>query len=197
MALGGWRRQQLEMATQITVLLTSGRSVTGTFDHGEERLSDALNGSLASVLRIANATLGRFGNPAANEPVAVAIVPKNQAALVIARDTERRTNDKRMYSYVPKTTSELLVLLAGLRIRGRAHTSAPLDDVELRRQLSEARDRFIVLTDAWLAFDVEGTTERPVGVVMLNVRHIQFVATLPSVATETDGPAPAVAVPTA
>jgi hypothetical protein len=166
------------MRTNVTILLTSGRSVTGSFEHGAERLSDALNGSLASVLRITDATLGRFGNPAANEPVAVAIVPKNHAALVIALEEVRRPNDKRMYSYVSKKTSQLLVLLAGLRVRGSAHASAPLDDVELRRQLSESADHFIVLTDAWLSFDVEGQTERSVGVAMLNARHIQFVATL-------------------
>jgi hypothetical protein len=168
-----------DMRTNVTILLTSGRSVTGSFDHGAERLSDALNGSLTTVLRITDATLGRFGNPAANEPVAVAIVPKNHAALVIALEEAGRPNEQRMYSYVAKKTSELLVLLAGLRIRGRAHASATLDDVELRRQLSESVDRFIVLTDAWLAFDVEGQTERSVGVVMLNARHIQFVAARP------------------
>jgi len=186
------------MRTNVTIFLTSGRSVTGSFEHGEQRLSDALNGSLASVLRIADATLGRFGNPAANEPVAVAVVPKNHAALVIANEEVRRTNDKRMYSYVPKQTSELLVLLAGLRIRGSAHAAAHLDDAELHRQLSESANRFIVLTDAWLAFDVEGNTERSVGVAMLNARHIQFAAMAPSAATAEACPrAQAVRVPTA
>jgi hypothetical protein len=186
------------MRTNVTILLTSGRSVTGSFDHGEQRLSDALNGSLASVLRIADARLGRFGNPAANEPVAVAVVPKNHAALVIPNADVRPTTDKRVYSYVAKQTSELLVLLAGLRIRGSAHGAAYLDEVALHRQLSESADRFIVLTDAWLAFDVEGTTERSVGVAMLNSRHIQFVAKAPAAATAAADPrAQAVSVPTA
>ncbi len=187
----------MQLATEITILLTSGRSVAGRFDHGEQRLSDALNGSLASVLRITDATLGRFGNPAANEPVAVALVPKSHVALVIAKEAEPRTNDKRIYSYVPKKASELLVLLAGLRIRGSAHAAAQLDDVELRRQLSESMDHFIVLTDTRLAFDVEGTTERYVGVVMVNARHIQFVAAPPAAGTEVDLPTLAVPVPTA
>lgn len=186
------------MKTMVTILLTSGRSVSGSYDHAEPRLSDALNQSLASVMRITDATLGRFGNPAANEPAAVAIVPKSHAALVIIVPQDViRTNDKRMYSYVPKKTSELLVLLAGLRIRGSAHAAAPLDDVELRRQLSESADKFIVLTDAWLAFDVEGNTERPVGVVMLNTRHIQFVATLPPAAAPADPRARALTAPVA
>ena len=171
------------MKTNVTILLTSGRSVTGGFEHGELRLSDALNGSLASVLRIADATLGRFGNPAANEPVAVALVPKIHAALIIPKEDVGRANDTRKFSYVPKQTSELLVLLAGLRIRGSAHAAAHLDEVALQQQLSESVDRFIVLTDARLAFDVEGNTERSVGVAMLNARHIQFVAKVPSAAT--------------
>jgi hypothetical protein len=186
------------MKTNVTILLTSGRSVTGSFDHVEARLSDALNQSLASVLRIAGATLGRFDNPAANEPVAMAIVPKSQVALVITQQhVVAQPNDKRMYSYVPKKTSELLVLLAGLRIRGSAHAAAQLDDVELRRQLSESADKFIVLTDAWLAFDVEGHSERSVGVVMLTSRHIQFVATMPSVVAPVDPRARTMATPTA
>ena len=167
------------MKTNVTILLASGRSVTGTLDHGELRLSDALNGSLASVMRVTDAALGRFGNPVANEPVAVALVPKSHAALVIPKEAESRPNEKRMYSYVPTKTSELLVLLAGLRIRGSAHGAANLDEVALQRQLAESVDRFIVLTDASLAFDVEGTTERSVGVAMLNARHIQFVAKAP------------------
>jgi hypothetical protein len=180
------RGGDFSMQTNVTVLLSSGRSVSGIFDHGEQRLSDALNTSLASVLRITDATLGRFGNPSANEPVTVAIVPKSHAALVIAHEALNRTNDKRMYSYVPKKTSELLVLLAGLRVRGSAHAVTQLDDIELRRQLADPTDRFIVLTDAWLAFDVEGTTERAVGVAMLNSRHIQFVATRPAVVTDNE-----------
>lgn len=185
------------MRTNVTILLTAGRSVTGSFEHGPERLSDALNGSLASVLRISDATLGRFGNPAANEPAAVAVVPKSHAALVIMQEEIGRTGGKRTYSYAPKKTSELLVLLAGLRIRGVAHATVELDEVELRRQLSGSTDRFIVLTDAWLAFDVEGTTERFVGVAMLNARHIQFVAALPSAATRAGSRAQAVPAPTA
>jgi hypothetical protein len=186
------------MRTNVTILLTSGRSVTGSFEHGEQRLSDALNGSLASVLRIADARLGRFGNPIANEPVAVAVVRKSHAALVIPNEEVRPTTDKRMYSYVAKQTSDLLVLLAGLRIRGSAHAAGHLDEVELHRQLSESADRFIVLTDAWLAFDVEGTTERSVSVAMLNARHIQFVAKAPSAAAAAPGlRAQPVTVPTA
>jgi len=185
------------MKTNVTILLTSGRSVTGGFEHGELRLSDALNGSLASVMRIADATLGRFGNPAANEPVAVALVPKSHAALIIPKEEASRANDTRMFSYVPKQTSELLVLLAGLRIRGSAHAAATLDDIALQRQLSESADRFIVLTDARLAFDVEGNTERSVGVAMLNARHIQFVAKVPSASTAEADPRMQALVPTA
>ena len=176
------------MRSNVTILLASGRSVTGELEHGEQRLSDAINGRLSSVLRVAGATLGRFDNPAANEPVTVAIVPKSHVALVIMNDEIRRPKDKRMYSYVPKQTSELLVLLAGLRGRGSAHASATLDEATLQRELAESADHLIVLTDAWLAFDVEGHTERFVGVALLNARHIQFAAAIPPVALATADP---------
>ena len=81
-----------------------------------------------------------------------------------------------MATYVPKQTTELLVLVAGLRVRGRAHASGALDPTELQRLVAQAGDRFVVLTDARLALDMEGTTERDIGVAMLNARHIQYVA---------------------
>lgn len=164
------------MRSNVTILLSSGRSVTGSLERGQQRLSDALNGTLMSVLPVSEAILGRFGNPAANEPVSVAVVPKHHVVLVIEHDFVRSANEKRMYSYVPKLTSQLIILLAGLRVRGDAYGAAQIDEAQLHRQLAERRDHFMVLTDAWLAFDVEGNTERSVGTTMLNSRHVQFVA---------------------
>jgi hypothetical protein len=63
-----------------------------------------------------------------------------------------------------------------LRVRGRAHSASELDPVELQRLVASGENRFVVLTDASLALDVEGVTEREIGVAMLNARHIQFVA---------------------
>jgi hypothetical protein len=104
------------------------------------------------------------------------VVPKAQIALVYAELEATRPVDRRMAGYVPKQTTEILVLVAGLRIRGRAHASGPFDPIELHRLAAQAGDRFVVLTDADLAVDVEGTTERSIGVAMLNARHIQYVA---------------------
>jgi hypothetical protein len=164
------------MLTRVGVLLTSSRHVSGLYEIGSARLSDALNNTLESVVRLTNATLGRLGNPHANEPAPFAVVPKAQIALVYAEVEATRQVGRRMAGYVPKQTTELLVLVAGLRVRGRAHASGPLDPNELQRLVAQAGDRFVVLTDAHLALDVEGTTERDVGVAMLNARHIQFVA---------------------
>jgi hypothetical protein len=164
------------MLTRVGVLLTSSRHVSGLYEIGSARLSDALNNQLESVVRLTNATLGRLGNPYANEPAALAVVPKAQIALVYAEVEATRQASRRMAAYMPKQTTELLVLAAGLRVRGRAHASGPLDPSELQRLVAQAGDRFVVLTDAHLALDVEGTTERAVGVAMLNARHIQYVA---------------------
>jgi len=164
------------MRTRVALLLTSSRHVSGLHEVGSARLSDALNNPLESVVRLTNATLGRLGNPYANEPAAIAVVPKAQIALVYAEVEATRQVDRRMATYVPKQTTELLVLIAGLRVRGRAHASGPLDPNDLQRLVAQSGDRFVVLTDAYLALDVEGTTERNIGVAMLNARHIQFVA---------------------
>ena len=164
------------MKTRIGVLLTSSRHVSGLYEIGNARLSDALNNTLESVVRLTSATLGRLGNPAANEPAPLAVVPKAQIALVYVELEATRPVDRRMAAYVPKQTTEILVLVAGLRVRGRAHASGPLDPTGLHRLAVQVGDRFLVLTDAGLALDVEGTTERHIGVAMLNARHIQFVA---------------------
>lgn len=168
--------RDLSVKTRVVVVLTSSRSVAGLYEVGDQRLSDALNNTLESVVRLSHATLGRLGNASANEPVAEAVVPKAQVALVYAELEPVRPVERRMSSYVTKQGTDLLVLAAGLRVAGRAHASAELDGVELHRLVAEARDRFVVLTDARLALDIEGTTAREIGVAMINSRHIQFVA---------------------
>jgi hypothetical protein len=176
------------MLTRVGVLLTSSRHVSGLYEIANARLSDTLNNPLESVVKLTNATLGRLGNPYANEPSALAVVPKAQIALVYAEVEATRQVDRRMATYVPKQTTELLVLVAGLRVRGRAHASGSLDPNELQRLVAQSGDRFVVLTDAHLALDVEGTTERDVGVAMLNARHIQFVASGDEKLVKVEGP---------
>lgn len=171
------------MRTRLNVLLASSRSVAGIFDHGEVRLSDSLNNRLQSVIRLTDARLGRLGNENANEPVDVAVLPKSQIALVYAQHELVRPADRRMSSFVPKQTTRLLVLVAGLRVRGYAHATAALDSVELQRLVVDRESRFVVLTDAHLSLDIEGVTEREVGMVIVNAIHIQFVAHDATVAT--------------
>src|SRR6266478_4465282 len=87
-----------EVRTRLNVLLASSRSVAGLFDHGDARLSDALNGPLQSVIRLTGATLGRLGNERPNEPLEVAVVPKSQVALVFAQHELVRPADRRISS---------------------------------------------------------------------------------------------------
>jgi hypothetical protein len=164
------------MRTRITALLTTPRSVIGVVEHSESRLSDALNNPLESVMRLTDAKLCRLGNAEANQPVAVAVIPKTHVALVYPNEESARPTDRRRGPYAATKTAGLLVLLAGLRVRGRAHSASELDPVELQRLVASGENRFVVLTDASLALDVEGVTEREIGVAMLNARHIQFVA---------------------
>jgi hypothetical protein len=163
----------------VTVLLTTPRLVIGEVDHGDVRLSDALNNPLESILRLTEAKLGRLGNLEANQPVSVALIPKDQVALVYPSEEAAPSADRRRVSYVARQTTALLVLLAGLRVRGHAHAAGDLGLVELHRLVVNGETRFVVLTDASLALDVEGMTERAIGVAMLNARHIQFVARVP------------------
>jgi hypothetical protein len=132
---------------------------------------------MESIIRVRSAILGRLGNADANGPFEVAIVPKEQVALLYALDEPARPAERRMSSFVPKLTTALLVLLAGLRVRGQAHASVQFDPARFHLLLTE-RQNFLVLTHARLALDVEGTTERDVGVALINLRHVQFVARL-------------------
>jgi hypothetical protein len=164
------------MQTRVNVLLVSSRCVVGQIEHGAVRLSDALSNPLESVLRVTDAKLGRLGNEEANESVGVAVIPKSHVALVYSRQEPTRPVEKRLSSYKSKQTTRVLVLVAGLRMSGEAHATAELDPVDFHRLVADRENRFVVLTGARLALDVEGQKERPVGVAMLNSRHIQFVA---------------------
>jgi hypothetical protein len=175
------------LRTRLNVLLASSRSVAGLLDHGDARLSDFLNSGLQSVLRLTDARLGRLGNERANEPAEVAVVPKSQVALIYTQHELVRPAERRLSSFVHKQTTGLLVLVAGLRVRGHAHAIGALDPVELHRLIVDRESRFVVLTDARISLDVEGVTEREVGVVMVNAVHIQFVAQDATVAKSATG----------
>lgn len=170
--------------TRVTALLTTPRSVSGFLDHAGERLSDAVNRPLESVLRLSNANLGRLGNLGANEPVSVAVIPKTHVALIYADQEAQATADRRVRSFVVKQTTELLVLIAGLRVCGTAHAASQLDPIQLHRLVLEGgADKFVVLTNARLSLDIEGSTDREIGLALVNARHIQFIAPLASAAT--------------
>jgi hypothetical protein len=176
------------MRTRATVLLTTPRSVTGFIDHGDARLSDAVNSPLLSVLRVQNAILGRIGNADANGPFDLAIVPKEQIALIYATMEVARPIERRLSLFVAKQTTEILMLLAGLRLQGHAHAPTQLDAERLHHLVFDGRG-FMVLTDATLALDVEGTTARAIGVAIVNVAHVQFVALAASAASNAAEPA--------
>ena len=173
------------MRTRATLLLTTPRSVTGVIDHGETRLSDAVNNPLESVLRVSDAILGRLGNVEANYPFGVAVVPKEQIALIYAMEEHARPTERRLSLYVAKQTTDILVLLAGLRVEGRAHSAAQLDAAQFHRLVSEGRG-FMVLTGSHLALDVEGTTARDIGTAIINLKHVQFVARVEGVVPDAD-----------
>jgi hypothetical protein len=178
------------MKTRATLLLTTSRSVTGVIEHGDARLSDAVNNPLESVLHVTDAVLGRLGNTTQNEangPFEVAVVPKEQIALIFAIEEQSRPAERRMSSFVAKQTTDVLVLLAGLRLRGRAHATARMDATQFHRLVFEAK-AFMVLTGASLALDVEGTTAREIGVAILNTKHIQFVARVLATTSEAGDP---------
>ena len=185
------RSKTSAVKTRVTMLLTSSRAVTGLLDHGERRLSDALNDSLVSVFRLSEASLGRLGNIEGNEPVATCVIQKAHTSIILAHGETSRPAEKRLYSYIEKQAADVLVLVAGLRVRGFAHATRGLDPVDLHRLVAEARDHFVALTEASLAVDVEGTTQRDVGTAMLNVRHIQFVALVCQPEQRADGVRPA------
>jgi hypothetical protein len=178
------------MKTRATLLLTTSRSVTGIIEHGDARLSDAVNNPLESVLRVSDAVLGRLGNTVqteANGPFEVAVVPKEQIALIYAMEEPARPAERRMSSFVAKQTTDVLVLLAGLRLRGRVHATAQMDTAKFHLLVFDAK-AFMVLTGASLALDVEGTTARDIGVAILNTKHIQFVARVPAASTDMGAP---------
>ena len=159
----------------ITVLLASPRLVTGTLAAREARLSDALNNRLESVIRLENAHLGRYGNQSANTPVSVAVVPKQQ--IVVAYETgEGEAPIRAFSSFVSKERTDLLLLAAGLRITGTGHGVGRFDAGELQQVVHGDEDHFLPVTNATLALNVEGVKSVPLPFLLLNVRHLQFIA---------------------
>ena len=159
----------------ITVLLASPRMVTGTLAARDARLSDVLNNRLESVVRLQNAHLGRYGNQSPNDPVSVALVPKQQ--IVVAYEAGDGEAPTRVFSsLVPKERTDLLLLAAGLRITGTGHGLGRFDAGELQKVVHGTEDHFLPVTNATLALNVEGVRSIPLPFLLLNVRHLEFIA---------------------
>jgi hypothetical protein len=167
-------RQNLQPMV-VTLLLASSRMVTGTFSSREPRLSDSLNNRLESVVSLEGARLGRYGNPSANEPVKVAVVPKQHIALAY-QPTGGPTTESRRHLRVPKQSAELLILAAGLRINGTGHGLGEFGAADLQQTLHGGEDHFLPVTNATLSLDVEGTQRSSFPFLLLNLRHVQFIA---------------------
>lgn len=161
----------------ITLLLASPRMVTGTITAREGRLSDALNNRLESFVRLENAQLGRYGNPSANQPVPLAVVPKQHIVVAYeARDRAVATASRLLPSYIPKQRADLVLLAAGLRITGTGHGPGNFEAADLQQLVHGAEDHFFPITNATLALDVEGTKSTRLAFLLLNLRHLQFIA---------------------
>jgi hypothetical protein len=160
----------------VTLLLVSSRMVTGTLNVREPRLSDALNNRLESVVSLESATVGRYGNPSANEPVKVAVVPKQHIAVVYERSVGRSTTEGRRSAHVRKESAELLLLATGLRITGTGHGLGQFAAPDLQKVLHEGEDHFLPVTTAVLALDVEGTQRATFPLLLVNLRHVQLIA---------------------
>lgn len=163
----------------VTAILASSRLVTGRLDLGDQRLSDALNNALQSVLHLSDATLGWLGNPAVQGPFGETLIPKHQVALIYEHDERSLSRQKRLYAYVEKQAAELLLIVAGLRVQGRAYSTSEFDTVNLHRLIATADDKFVPMTNATMALDIEGTKSIELGSAMVNLRHIQFAARQP------------------
>jgi hypothetical protein len=165
------------LSAVITLLLASLRMVTGNFTAREPRLSDALNNRLHSSVLLENAQLGRYGDPSAHEPVPLAVVPKQQ--IVIAYEVGAlvpAVPSGLLPSYVLKQRAELLLLAGGLRISGNGHGLGKFGAADLQQVVHNGEDHFLPITDVSLALDVEGSESTSLPFIVLNLRHLQFVA---------------------
>jgi hypothetical protein len=124
-----------------------------------------------------NAKLGRYGDPSAHELVALAVVPKQQ--IVIAYEVTApgpAALSGLLPSYIPKQRAELLLLAGGLRISGNGHGLGKFGAADLQQVVHDGEDHFLPITDVSLALDAEGTKNTSLPFVVLNLRHLQFVA---------------------
>ncbi len=156
------------------VLMTPQCAFSGKLDIGDVRLSEFLNDHRQTVILLQDVAVSLMEKP--SQVIArhsESAIPKSLASLLFEQQAKTLRPDRRFYSYVQKQEHPVYIVVDGIEIQGHVHTVAKLD---LKRLLSVPEQQFLPVTETILSFRFAAHYVLKPNAVMVNVGHIQYVA---------------------
>jgi hypothetical protein len=170
------------------VVLTYNHSISGRVRLNDQRLSDLLNDHRETVVRVHDATVTRLVHPSkVVDHQKVAVVDKEHLLLVFETAEHKVASSTRPFAFTSKRHFAVFMLVHSIEVSGVLHTSGSLDVLELHRLVAVSGERFLPITDATVALPVFDF-KKEAG-VLVNVRHIHYIAKLPTPTSDSPGDA--------
>jgi hypothetical protein len=159
------------------VILTPFHSITGILTARDQRLSDILNDTRESIIRIRGAKVSRHSDPGRIVAEhAAAIIAKEDIAIAFEPVPREGPSAKRLYTYMRKQQSQIFMLLDGFEVSGLMHTLGSTDPTEIHGLLTVQKERFLPVTQARVSFTNDDRYLIKRDAIIVNVQRIQYIA---------------------
>jgi hypothetical protein len=159
------------------VIFTPSHSITGILGARDQRLSDLLNDTRESIVRLRAAKISRHIDPTrivAEHPTA--IIPKDEIAIAFEPALREVPSSKRLYSFVRKQQSQIFIVLDGFEVSGSIHTLGSSTPFDIRELITIEKPRFLPVTKARISFAGDDRYLINREAIIVNIQRIHYIA---------------------
>jgi hypothetical protein len=159
------------------VIFTPFHSITGILVARDQRLSDLLNDTRESIIRLRSAKVSRHNDPARIVAEhSTAVLPKDQIAMAFEPGLREAPSPKRLYSYVRKQQSQIFILLDGFEVSGLIHSLASASPFDIHELISIMKPSFLPVTQASVSFASDERYVIKREAIIVNIRRVNYIA---------------------
>jgi hypothetical protein len=159
------------------VIFTPFHSISGTLPSQDQRLSDLLNDTRESAIRLRNAKVSRLNDPGkivVEHPIA--ILPKDEIVIAFEPEPRESRAPKRLYSFVRKKPHQIFMVLDGFEVSGVMHTLGSIDPMDIHELITIQKERFLPVTQARVTFASDERYLLKRDAIIVNIHHIHYIA---------------------
>ena len=159
------------------VIFTPFHSISGTLASRDQRLSDLLNDTRESVIRLRNAKVSRqIDSSKIIAENSIAIISKDEIVIAFEPGPRESPSTKRLYSFVRKRQHQIFMVLDGFEVSGVMHTLGSIDTGDIHELITVQKDRFLPVTQARITFANDERYLITRDAIIVNVQRIDYIA---------------------